>query len=60
MNEHILKICKYVGSAIVGIFGFLLAVVGIVKEAHKLDVDDDAVESLKADTEDNPLLEEDD
>ena len=59
MNEHILKICKYVGSAIVGIFGFLLAVVGIVKEAHKLDVDEDAVESLKADTE-NSLLEEDD
>ena len=59
MNEHILKICKYVGSAIVGIFGCLLAIVGIVKEAHKLDIDEDAVESLKADT-DNPLLEEDD
>lgn len=58
MNEHILKICKYVGSAIVGIFGFLLAVVGIVKEAHKLDADDDAVEALSA-TDDSNLLEED-
>ena len=57
MNEHILKICKYVGSAIVGIFGFLLAIVGIVKEAHKLDADDDAVESLSA--EKDNLLEED-
>lgn len=57
MNEHILKICKYVGSAIVGIFGFLLAVVGIVKEAHKLDADD-TVEALSADDNSN-LLEED-
>lgn len=58
MNEHILKICKYVGSAIVGIFGFLLAVVGIVKEAHKLDTDD-TVEALSADDNSNNLLEED-
>ncbi len=58
MNEHILKICKYVGSAIVGIFGFLLAVVGIVKEAHKLDADD-TVEALSADDSNNNLLEED-
>ena len=59
MNEHILKICKYVGSAIVGIFGFLLAVVGIVKEAHKLDVDD-TVEALSADDSNNLLEEEED
>ena len=47
MNEHVLKICKLVGSAIVGLFGMLLAIVGIAKEAHKLN--DDPVEALKAD-----------
>ena len=47
MNEHVLKICKLVGSAIVGLFGFLIAIVGIAKEGHKMN--DEATEDLKAD-----------
>ena len=46
MNEHVLKICKLVGSAIVGLFGFLIAIVGIAKEGHKMN--DEATEDLKA------------
>lgn len=58
MNEHILKIGKYVCSAMMGIFSFLIAIVGIVKETHKLNADDTA-EALSADSGSSNLLEDD-